>query len=84
MLAHSKLGADQLAALTDNLKSAGPLELNKLCEAFDGGGDEALGGKLLDALRHQIDVEANHRTAESIAEIELRPDDPPVARGATL
>ena len=51
VLAHSKLDAPQLAALTDNLSAAGPLELTKLCEAFDGGGDDALGSKLLAALQ---------------------------------
>jgi putative heme-binding domain-containing protein len=51
VLAQAKLEAPQLTALTDNLKSAGPLELNKLCAAFDSGGDDVLGSTLLAALR---------------------------------
>ena len=51
VLSHAKLDAAQLAALTEDLKSAGPLELNRLLTAFDGGGDPALGEKLVAALR---------------------------------
>lgn len=58
VLAHAKLEAPQLAALTDSLTSAGPLELTKLCEAFDGGGDDALGSKLLAALRGSLNAKA--------------------------
>ncbi len=58
VLALSKLNAPQLTALTDNLKSAGPLELNKLCVAFDGGGDDALGSTLLAALRESKSAKA--------------------------
>jgi putative heme-binding domain-containing protein len=57
-LAQAKLAAPQLAALTENLKSAGPLELNKLCAAFDGGGDDALGATLLAALRESKSAKA--------------------------
>ena len=58
VLAQAKLDAAQLASLTDNLKSAGPLELNKLCGAFDGGGDDALGATLLAALRESKSAKA--------------------------
>jgi putative heme-binding domain-containing protein len=58
VLAHAKLEAAQLTALTENLKSTGPLELNKLCEAFDGGGDDALGQNLLVALRESKSAKA--------------------------
>ncbi len=58
VLAHSKLGAAQLASLTDNLKSAGPLELNTLLGAFDGGGDDTLGATLLAALRESKSAKA--------------------------
>jgi putative membrane-bound dehydrogenase-like protein len=51
VLSHAKLDAAQLAALTEDLKSAGPLELNRLLTAFDAGGDPALGEKLMAALR---------------------------------
>ncbi|NOS72341.1 MAG: c-type cytochrome [Verrucomicrobia bacterium] len=60
VLAQAKLDASQLAALTDNLKSAGPLELNKLCGAFDGGGDDTLGSALLAALRESKSAKALH------------------------
>ena len=39
-----------MAALIDNLKSAGPLELPKLLTAFEKSSDEALGLKLIAAL----------------------------------
>lgn len=58
VLAHSKLGTEQLASLVDNLKSAGPLELNTLLGAFDSGGDDVLGGKLLAALRESKSAKA--------------------------
>ena len=58
VLAHSKLDPAQLASLTDNLKSAGPLELNTLLGAFDSGGDDALGGKLLAALSESTSAKA--------------------------
>ncbi len=51
VLSRAKLDGMQLAALTEDLKSAGPLELNRLLTAFDGGGDDALGQKLVAALR---------------------------------
>jgi len=57
-LAQAKLAAPQLTALTENLKVAGPLELNKLCAAFDGGGDDALGATLLAALRESKSAKA--------------------------
>jgi len=65
-LSHSKLDAAQLASLTDNLKIAGPLEVNKLCEAFDGGGDDALGAKFLAALRES-------KSARGLIPGQLRP-----------
>ncbi|HTH48013.1 MAG TPA: PVC-type heme-binding CxxCH protein [Candidatus Limnocylindria bacterium] len=51
VLSHAKLDATQLATLTEDLKAAGPLELNRLLTAFDGGGDDVLGQKLVAALR---------------------------------
>jgi putative heme-binding domain-containing protein len=49
-LAKAPLSHKQLLALTDLLGEAGPLELPALLAAFDKGGDEALGEKLLGAL----------------------------------
>ncbi|MBI3853522.1 MAG: c-type cytochrome [Verrucomicrobia bacterium] len=66
VLGHSRIEAEQLAALTDNLKSAGPLELNKLCEAFDGGGDDALGTKFVASLRES-------KSAKGLIPSQLRP-----------
>jgi len=66
VLAHAKLDAPQLASLTDNLKSAGPLELTKLCAAFDGGGDDVLGSTLLAALR-------DSKSARALNPSQLRP-----------
>ena len=58
VLARAHLSPAQFTALTENLKSAGPLELNKLCEAFDGGGDDALGQSFLAALRESKSAKA--------------------------
>jgi len=58
VLAQAKLSAPQLTTLSDNLKTAGPLELNKLCGAFDAGGDDALGTTLLAALRESKSAKA--------------------------
>jgi putative membrane-bound dehydrogenase-like protein len=51
VLAKAKLTPTQLSALTDILKTIGPIELPKLLPAFDVGGDQALGLKLIDALK---------------------------------
>lgn len=51
VLARARLTPSQLTALADTLRTIGPLELPKLLPAFDGGGDEALGLKLIAALR---------------------------------
>ena len=58
VLAHAKLEVAQLTALADNLKFAGPLELNTLLGAFDGGGEDALGQNLLAALRESKSAQA--------------------------
>lgn len=50
-LARAKLSPDQLAALAGDLRAAGPVEFGRLLEAFDAGGDEALGAELLAALK---------------------------------
>ncbi len=49
-LAKAPLTRDQLLALTPALSNAGPIELPALLSAYDKGGDEELGSKLLDAL----------------------------------
>jgi putative heme-binding domain-containing protein len=51
VLAKAKLTPTQLSELTDILKTIGPIELPKLLPAFDVGGDQALGLKLIDALK---------------------------------
>ncbi len=57
-LARAKLSAGQLATLADDLRSAGPVEFGRLLEAFDAGGDEALGAKLLAALKDSTSARA--------------------------
>ena len=52
ILGRSKLSGEQLFALTDFLKPAGPLELSKLLTAYDGSTNEALGLKLVETLEH--------------------------------
>src|SRR5207247_9127573 len=50
VLARTKLNAEELVALTESLKSAGPLEMPKLLTAFEKSSDETLGLKLVSAL----------------------------------
>jgi putative membrane-bound dehydrogenase-like protein len=50
VLAKAKLSTAQLERVADALRSAGPLEADRLLGAFDQSTDEALGTKLLDAL----------------------------------
>jgi putative membrane-bound dehydrogenase-like protein len=51
VLAKAKLSTEQLLALTDCLKTAGPLEVTKLIAAFDKAKDEALGLRFVAALK---------------------------------
>jgi len=51
VLARARLSNAQLFALAEALKSVGPLEVPKLLPAFDRSGDEALGLRLLAALK---------------------------------
>ena len=51
VLGREKLTSEQLARLTDALKVVGPLELDRLLEAFKGSTDEEVGHKLIAALR---------------------------------
>lgn len=50
VLAHAKLDAAQLVALAEALPSAGPMELDRLLDAFAKTNDERVGQKLLEAL----------------------------------
>ncbi len=65
-LARAKLDAAQLTALTVDLTSAGPLELDKLLGAFEGGGDDALGGKVVAALR-------DAKSAKALSAAQIKP-----------
>lgn len=58
LLARARLTSEQQAALTDEVKTAGPLELTRLLAAFDGGGDDALGRKLVAAVRDSHNARA--------------------------
>jgi len=60
LLSQSRLHPVQLRQLTSRLASAGPLELNLLLQAYDGGGDAALGTALLEALRESRGARALH------------------------
>ncbi|MCI0719056.1 MAG: HEAT repeat domain-containing protein [Acidobacteria bacterium] len=50
-LAKAELAPKQLVSLVDTLREAGPLELSKLLVAFENASDEALGVKLIAALK---------------------------------
>jgi putative heme-binding domain-containing protein len=51
ILARARLTADQLVALTESLGSVGPLEVDRLLEAFTQSTDERVGRSLVAALR---------------------------------
>lgn len=51
VMAKAKLSEDQLLALTDLLKAVGPMEITRLLGAFENCSDEALGLKLVAALK---------------------------------
>jgi putative heme-binding domain-containing protein len=51
VLAHAKLKPEQLLALAENLKHAGPMELDRLLDAYVSCSDERVGQALLGALR---------------------------------
>jgi putative membrane-bound dehydrogenase-like protein len=51
VLAKAKLSEDQLLAVTDLLKTTGPMELTRLLAAFENCSNEALGLKLVAALK---------------------------------
>lgn len=51
ILAKAKLTTDQLAALADSLKAAGPMEVPKLLEAFEKSSDARIGHRLVAALK---------------------------------
>ena len=51
VLTRAKLKEDQLLSLADTLKSAGPLEMMKLLAAFEHSTNEAVGLKLVAALK---------------------------------
>jgi putative heme-binding domain-containing protein len=51
VLARARLNGEQLSSLLPAVKAAGPLELSKLLAAFGRSKDEALGIKLLSALK---------------------------------
>jgi putative membrane-bound dehydrogenase-like protein len=51
VLSSARLTTSQLLELTDSLKSAGPLEIDRLLSAFENCGDEKIGLKLIAALK---------------------------------
>ncbi len=50
VLARAKLAPEQLAQLAETMRSAGPVEVDRLLAAFEQSSDQALGLKLLSAL----------------------------------
>lgn len=52
VLARANLTGEQLLALTDAVKAAGPLEVDKLLSAFEKTKDDAVGLRLVDAVQH--------------------------------
>jgi putative membrane-bound dehydrogenase-like protein len=60
VLARAKLDPAQLKDLTKSVATAGPLELNRLLGAFDGGGEESLGLQLVEALGQARSAKALH------------------------
>ena len=56
VLGGARLSPGQLLALTDSLKGAGPLEVSRLIAAYRNGGDEALGLRLVSALKASAGV----------------------------
>jgi putative membrane-bound dehydrogenase-like protein len=51
VLARAKLSSEQLLALTESLKTIGPLEVDRLLDAFAQSTDESLGQQLVAALK---------------------------------
>jgi putative membrane-bound dehydrogenase-like protein len=51
VLEQAKLNSEQLLALADSLKTVGPMEVNRLLEAFAQSTDEEVGRRLLAALK---------------------------------
>ena len=51
VLSRAKLSAEQLSRLTESVKAAGPLEVDRLLAAFEQSNDEAVGLKLVAAIK---------------------------------
>ncbi len=51
VFSRAKLNAEQLAALTESLKTVGPMEVDRLLDAFASSTDESLGQRLVAALK---------------------------------
>ena len=52
VLARARLTTEELARLADKLRTAGPLEVDRLLVAFEQSTDAELGSKLIDSLTH--------------------------------
>ncbi|GAC1465580.1 MAG: c-type cytochrome [Isosphaeraceae bacterium] len=52
LLSKATLDTAQLLALTDAVKAAGPLEMDRLLTAFENASDNTVGEKLIEALKH--------------------------------
>jgi putative membrane-bound dehydrogenase-like protein len=61
VLSRAHLSAAQLGALTESLKAVGPMELDRLLEAYAGSSDEAVGLALVAALKASPSARAGLR-----------------------
>jgi putative membrane-bound dehydrogenase-like protein len=61
VLARARLGAAQLRALTESLKAVGPMELDRLLEAYARSSDDAVGLPLVAALKASPSARAGLR-----------------------
>src|SRR6202035_2018861 len=51
VLTHAKLSSEQLMALTESLKTIGPMEIDRVLETFAQSADEQVGRNLIAALQ---------------------------------
>jgi putative heme-binding domain-containing protein len=79
-ISRAALNADQLDRLTETIKSAGPLELDRLLAPFERSTDEKLGLKLVAALKQALALSSLR--LDSVQQ-KLAKYGPPVQQGVT-
>jgi putative membrane-bound dehydrogenase-like protein len=81
VLSIARLAPSQLAELTDSLKSAGPLEIDRLLSAYEKCADEKIGLKLIAALKSSPTLSAlrvdsvQRRIAKQPASVQARAEE---------